>query len=94
MSAGHPCLVAVNEAKKQPLLQSNGVGGRSVQFRYRSLAPRWLSRGGSCRRGDLNSPPPPRIQHRPAVASAPERHLATGHSAPYRSIPLQGARCH
>ncbi len=46
------------------------------------------------RRGDLNSPPPTRIWRCPAVTSVPERHLATAETATYRSMPLQGARCH
>ena len=44
--------------------------------------------------GDLNSPPLHGIWRRPAVTSTRERYPATPETAPYRSIPTQGARCH
>ena len=44
-----------------------------------------------CRRGDLNSPPPPRMQRRAAVANVVERHRAPTETIPtvrYRSKAL------
>ena len=73
-----------SEHKRRPPV--SGSGQRSEEETLASIE--------RCRRGDLNKPPPTRIQRHPAVTSVPERHPVTSQSAPYRLMPLQDARCH